>query len=112
MKRLIYIIAGLAIVAVVYWSLFAPRATAQTASNTVSSEQYQHALDEQAARLKRSDDLLKSQEAMHQRAEILFAKQEQMITKQEVDLIKFEKILDTWEKQQKQYQKYLDSLAK
>ena len=112
MKRIVYIIAGAAVVAAVFWFLSASHATAQVTTTNIADAQYQRAVDQQTERSKRYAELLAGQEAMHQHAEVLVAKQEQLMARQEADSARFEKILDTWEKQQKQYQRYLDSLAK
>ena len=82
------------------------------AAAATTDQQYQRMLDEQDARFKRGDELLRAQEEAHKRALILFTKQEGHIKRQEEYLNRYQNILETWERQQRQYQKYLDSLGK
>ena len=112
MKRIVYIITGLAVITATFWFLSASHVAAQTATNETSDAQYQRALAEQAEQSKRYAETLRKQEEMLKRAEALIATQEEFLKRQAADLDRYEKILDTWEKQQKQYQKYLDSLTK
>jgi hypothetical protein len=122
MKRFIYLAAGIATIAAMFWFSLIPYATAQAttpekvgapdAPKDSRAEQYQRALDEQTERAKRYDELLRRQEDMSKRSEALLSTQERLMSKQEASFSRFEKILDTWERQQKQYQKYLDFLTK
>lgn len=71
MKRLIYLVTGLAAVAAMVWFFPVSRAAAQSVSNDTTAAQYQRALDEQAERSKRYDELLRGQEGKHRRSEAL-----------------------------------------
>ena len=123
MKRIVYILSGVAVIAATFWFLSASHVAAQTATNATSGAaqtptnetsdaQYQRALAEQAEQSKRYAESLRKQEETLKRAEALIATQEEFLKRQAADLDRYEKSLDTWEKQQKQSQKYLDSLTK
>jgi hypothetical protein len=82
MKRLVYLVTGLAAIAVMGWFFPASRAAGQSVSNDTTVAQYQRALDEQAERSKRYDELLRGQEGIHRRSEALLLTQEGFLKRQ------------------------------
>jgi hypothetical protein len=117
MKRSIYLIFALAVLAVVLCCIWLPRAHAQGTSQSPTAPQ--ESAGDQQQRVQSYNDLVQKQHELERqqedrakRVDELLVRQERLMDKQEAAFVRFEKVLDTWEQQQKQYQKYLDSLRK